>query len=785
MKKLDLRLFRFIKNSKGQFISVSVTIAAALIIFVSFSMVAKELGDSIEKYYDETNFSHITISVSKIPVSDMQKLYDIDGIKEVQGRVVVDVPLRVEDPDEKVTVRLVSVPSDGGIVNKLYLINGDIPDEDVFSTAVLQQFYIARNLIIGDVITPYIGGRVYPLRIIGEVGNPEYIYLTESAERLLPDDASFGVIYVTEEFAQSALGYSGSYNDIAITVSPEYEDDLDSITNQLEDVLKKYGIISITKRDNQLSHVVMVQKIDSQVAMSAALSIVFLFISATITSIMLSRLVKKDRMAIGVLKGLGYSDRTILLHYAKYSALIGLTGAIFGLVFSIPVTIMMINIFLEYMNMPLLKVSIDIIYLIYGVALTAIFSISAGLFGSREVMKITPADAMRPEPPKIGRRIYLEKFENSWRKINFSWKMVIRSMLRNKRRVIFFIFAISLTFAIVLVPVYMGSIWDTLFDSQYGKLQKMDHSIDFAQPLSHRGVFEITQLSDIRSIEPKIEVPVQVKKGLKKESVNAIAISSDTEMFGFADESGKALILPENGVLLSTLIAKRIDANIGDFIELKTFLPDAEDQMLEVKGIVEQFIGSGIYMDIEQMYRIFGEKNIATGAYAKSDVDLALQLKDVEGIRSVQSTGDMQEMILEYTEIMMISLGVLILLGGVLAFAIVYNITTVTINERIMEFSSLRVMGFKKNEIYRLIARENALMSVAGIILGIPVGYATIKSVEVYVSTDMYIIPAIVLPSTYIIAIIATVIFIVIAQIATYRRIHHLNFIDALKNRVS
>jgi putative ABC transport system permease protein len=60
-----------------------------------------------------------------------------------------------------------------------------------------------------------------------------------------------------------------------------------------------------------------------------------------------------------------------------------------------------------------------------------------------------------------------------------------------------------------------------------------------------------------------------------------------------------------------------------------------------------------------------------------------------------------------------------------------------------------------------------------------------IKGLETSISTEIYTIPAIILPSTYIIALVATLIFVAIAQLATYKKIQNLNFMDALKNRVS
>lgn len=206
MKKLDLRLFRSIKNSKGQFISITVTIIVAIVIFVSFSMVADKLRNSIFRYYEITNFSDITARVSKIPASAIDDLLSIDGIVDVQGRVVADVPLRVEDPDEKVRVRIVSVPSEDDSINRLYTIAGEEIGDSLYSTAVIQQFFVGREMNFGDIITPYIGGKTYPLEVVGEVGSPEYIYLMENEQTLLPEERGFGIIYVTEEFAQSTLG---------------------------------------------------------------------------------------------------------------------------------------------------------------------------------------------------------------------------------------------------------------------------------------------------------------------------------------------------------------------------------------------------------------------------------------------------------------------------------------------------------------------------------------------------------------------------------------------------
>ncbi|MDY0235557.1 MAG: FtsX-like permease family protein [Gudongella sp.] len=785
MKKLDKRLLRSIENSKGQFISITIMVVVALTIYVSFSMVSDKLYNSIYHYYEITNFADIFVDSSRLPKSAVDDLLSIEGVKAAQGRIIFDVPLRVEDPKEKVNVRVISVSDEDEMINGLYTIAGQELEKGKKQAAVLQQFYIGRDMKQEDIIRPYIGGVEYELEVISEVGSPEYIYLMENEQTLIPDAKGFGVIYVPEDFAEAASGYRGSYNSIVIDVDKEYENKLSLVADDIEDSLRRYGVQSVVIRDDQLSHTLMMDEVRSLEVSSTAITVLFLMVAGIIISIMLSRIVKKDRIGIGVLKGLGYTNLQILSHYAKYSIAIGLVGSLIGIVLSIPVSISLTNLYIQYLNVPLFNTSIDPAYFLYGIILSVIFCLVAGLLGAKSVLKISPADAMRPETPKAGKRIFLERFSEFWKKLSFSWKMVLRNISRTKRRAFFLVLGIALTYAVSMMPMYMSTIWTHLFDFQYGEFQKMDYAIDFSKPMDIDSLFEVKKLADIDLIEPKVELPFELSNGWKKKSLSVIAVNSDTSMYDFTDLNGQEVFLPKRGIVLSQITADILDVDIGDTISIRSFLPQIDEKQIEVKAIVKQYLGANAYMDIELMYKIIEDKGVVTGALIKSDAQIVEDLKDVKNIGSVQSAQDMQDTLLEYMNTIIASMGIMMIFGGVLGFAIVYNITIVSISERIMEFSSLRILGFEKKQIFRLIWRENALMTIFGIILGIPLGYIMTLAIVTAVSTEMFVIPAIITPSIYIFSGVATILFVVIAQLATYRKITNLNFIDALKTRIS
>lgn len=786
MKKIDVRLLRLIKHSKGQFFSISIMVVLALTIYVSFNMVADNLYNSIYQYYQETNFGDIFVEVVRVPKSTVNELLTIDGIETVQGRISEDVPLRVKDPKEKVRVRIVSLPNDEARINDTYILEGKaIETFDSEKVAVLQQFSTARNILIGDEVRPFINGREYPLEVKSIVGNPEYIYLMENEQALLPAPEKFGVFYVSEEFAQSALGYQGSYNEILIKINPAYEDRVDQIVDEIEDRLDRYGVERVIKREDHLSHTLMMQEVDQLEMMSTAITLMFLIVAAIIINIMLSRMVKNDRMAIGVMKALGYTNFSVLMHYTKFSLIIGLLGSILGIVFSVPLSSLFTNIYILYMNIPMFEMRLYKAYFVYGILLTSVFCIMSGLLGARSVTKILPASAMQPEVPKAGHRILLEQVKFIWNKISFSWKMVIRNILRKKKRALFMIFGIALTYAITMVPIFMSSVWTNIFMLHYDEFQTMNYNVDFSKPMDQNAVREITQLIDVDEIEPKTEIPFELTNGWKKKTISVIGLLKDTNFYHFKTKSGETIRLPQKGILIPERLAKTLGVEVGDQILMKNFVPNGKDSYVEVKGIFEQYLGTNAFMTIDELNAHINEKNLITGVIFDSQDDVLTKLKDIKNVSQIQSVEDMKNSFLEFMDMMIYSVGVMMFFGGILGFAIVYNVNVISISERLMEFSSLRVLGFDKNEIFKMVTRENSIMGIFGILLGVPLGYSMCKSMIDSLKMEMLTIPLIIENSSYIITAIATIIFIAIAQLATVRKIHRLNFLDALKNRIS
>ena len=145
-----------------------VIVAVALCIYMLLNMTAIDLQGAVDYYYKLTNFNDIHVQVVKIPQGAAEEIQNMEGIKEVQGRVSVDVPMEVDDEDEKVKIRLISLPREEEKINILYHSGkgeAKLGNKDVI---LLEQFAVARDINPGDVITPRINGRLYKLKVSGK-----------------------------------------------------------------------------------------------------------------------------------------------------------------------------------------------------------------------------------------------------------------------------------------------------------------------------------------------------------------------------------------------------------------------------------------------------------------------------------------------------------------------------------------------------------------------------------------------------------------------------------------
>lgn len=784
LHKIDLMLLRMIGRSKGQFAAVLTIIILGVAIYTALNMTSVNMDRTVETYYKENHFADLFLQTSAVPAQEAEELERIEGVAGAMGRVTMDVPVITGNLDERVRLRLITVGEDADDLSKSTLLEGKMLSGSGKEALIIEQFANARQIKIGDEIKIQVSGVQRTLEVCGIVANPEYIYLMENSQAVMPDEEHFGVCYVSEQFGQEAAGLPGSYNEILIS----YEENVDeeALIDRIEDQLDVYGVKQTIKQKDQLSNAIIEQELTQLGSMANSIPILFLLVAGLILMMMLSRLVKRDRIKIGVLKAIGYRNSQVLLHYVKYALAAGLSGGMAGSLLGMLMAGGMTRMYLEYFHVPLLRIEFYYSYLAYAMILSAVFCTLSGLIGARGVLKITPADAMRAEAPKTGKRILLERFSFFWKRLSFSNKLISKNIFRNKKRTIFVLAGVTVTYAMMLFTTSMPGVIDQMMNDHFREFQRMDYNISFFTPVQKTAVKDMEHLIDAEVIEGKLEYPFELSNGNLKQAVGVIGISSDTKFYTFHDTNGEKIDIPKRGMLISQNLSRALGVRTGDLIRVNSYIPNRDDVYIQIKGVIKQTLGMNAYMDIDTMGEQLLEKNVVNGVYADSrDPDINKKLLPASNIASIMSIGDIRAVYDKYMTMMVLSIGFMVVFSGVLGFCIVYNATVVSLGEREMELSSLRVLGFGKREIFFMILRENNIITILGILLGIPVGKAMSEYSSAAFSTKLYSIDMAPNLEAMIMAAVYTAAFVILAQLATYRKIQKLDFLQALKNRES
>ena len=124
----------------------------------------------------------------------------------------------------------------------------------------------------------------------------------------------------------------------------------------------------------------------------------------------------------------------------------------------------------------------------------------------------------------------------------------------------------------------------------------------------------------------------------------------------------------------------------------------------------------------------------------------------------------------------------LVVISCMLAFTVLYNLTSINISERTREIATLKVLGFRDNESNEYIYRETMITVIVGIIVGLFITPPLHSIVMDFLEVDTLVFLKSIKIQSYIYAAVLTFVFAVIMRIFTYFKLKKINMIESLKS---
>ena len=784
MRVLDKKVWRELRRMRGQALAIIAVIVGGVTTMVMFLSTYDSLLHTRESFYQDNHFAEVFASLKRAPESLQARIEAIEGVSQVETRVVAPVNLDIAGFDEPVVGRLLSLPDRGAArLNQLHLRQGRfIEPYHADEVMVSETFAKAHHLRPGDRLSAIIKGKRKELTIVGIVLSPEYVYQIAPGA-FFPDFKRYGVMWMGKSALASAYDMEGAFNDVTLTL--RFGTSVGAVLDELDMLLKPYGGFGAYAREDQFSHRFLSVEVQQLQTMASVFPLIFIGVAAFLLHVVLNRLISTQREQIAILKAFGYSNAAVGLHYLKLVLLIVLLGVFIGVVLGAYWGKALSLIYMEFYRFPYLHYLLrpQVVLIAAGVSLLA--AISGTLAAVRQAARLVPAEAMRLESPVIYRASLIERL-GLQRLFSQPSRMIIRHLQRRPFKSLLALIGIALAVGIMMVGNFQEDAIRYMVEVQFSISKRDDLSVRLVEPTGRRALHELQAMPGVRHAEPFRTLPVRLRFEHRSYRTALEGVPPDGELMRVLDARLRPIDLPAEGVVLTDHLAELLGVVPGDWLTIEVLEEAQPIRQVPVAGVSKQYLGAWAYMRLDALNRLMNEDELISGAYLALDPQareqVYAQLKEVPRVAgivvrrsAIQSFYDtMAETILFFSFIAN-------LLGTVIAVGVVYNTARIALSERGHELASLRVLGFTHGEIAYILLGELAVLTLLAIPLGFLLGEGLCAFLASQFKTDLYRVPLVLEPSTYANAAMILLLAATASGVLIWHRLGRLDLVAALK----
>ncbi len=795
---LRRKLRRDMVAMRWQVVAVVVTVTLGVLLFAASFDAFRNLTASYQQTYHDLAFADLTISggdqraisagVSTTP-----------GVASQERRRQADVPVRVprDDGEHSMVGRLVGMPADRQPdVDRVHVLTGDYlhPDDP---RGILLEKHMADHfgLSPGDRLTALLAEGPKELTVRGTVASAEYLWPAEDRQSIfsLPDE--FGVMFTSEALVAKT---SPAAQVPQLVVRYQEGADVDELDAVLSDVARRNGAADIVTRADQASNAALSEDLAAFGELSFMFPALFLSGAGFATFIILNRLVSSQRGQIGVLLASGLRRREVLRHYLAYGLVLGLAGAGLGLLVGVPVGALITSSYTRLLSIPDTVVQLYWTTPVVGLLFGVLMGVLSAWAPARAAVALPPAQAMRGE---LGEQVeggpsLFERLVPASSGLPVRYRIGLRGVGRHKTRSAATVGGVSLAVILVLVSWGMIDTVDRLVAKQFDVVALEDVRVVLSVPMGDEAVAAVAAVPGVAGAEPVLELPVTIVTAEDQYTTDLQGFAAGTAVHGFVGLDGDELALPEEGLLVGQ--ASRDELGLTEGVPVTLRLPSLDVSVdTVVSGFVDEPLGTYAYAERGWLRAALERAAVPPQALASPAVSSAFvqlvpdadpeqvlaALEREPQVAAAVSATALRDLFEEYFRFFYAFVGVMLLLGGVLAFALIFNMITATLAERSVELATMRASGLSVAEVNRMMTMENLLLTLIGIPIGLLLGYFAAVAFMASFSSDLFSFDLDMNPLTMVWTALAVVLVALLSQVPGLRAIRRLDIATVVRQR--
>ncbi|MCI1984623.1 MAG: FtsX-like permease family protein [Bifidobacteriaceae bacterium] len=542
-------------------------------------------------------------------------------------------------------------------------------------------------------------------------------------------------------------------------------------------------------------------KTESSLIMSVgkAFPVLFLVIAILVSLTAITRMIEEDRQLIGTYKALGYTRGEIVTKYVLYSFMACFVGGVIGDalgIFGFPyvMTHKLIGNLYTLAHYPLI---INWATGIGGILLFVVAIVGSAIIVSAGELRLNPATLMLPKAPKAGKTIFLQRIGVVWNHLSFLDKVTARNLFRYKSRAAMVIVGVLGCTALVTIGFGMGNSALTLMPRQNAEISTYDALTVTSNDDHKKSQEDLTSSDHVKStLSIRVESATLSRSGSEDSNTftaQMIVVPNGKTLNGYINvhqTDGTAIALKDSGVVVTENAAKNLDLSAGSTVNVEDTALQTE--AAKVTAVARNYTGNYVYMSQKAYEKLYGsDEDFAANADLvqlsdSDDADAQIAFTDDLGGQSeylsVVNNAKTQANFTKSFMIFFVLIGFIVVMAAVLAFVVLYTLASTNISERERELATIKVLGFRNHEVHSYVNKEMTLLSIFGIILGLPIGFYLLDLLLSTLNMPGMNIVANVQWFVYVGAAALALIFTWLVSLTTNRALDHIDMVGALKS---
>ena len=719
---------------------------------------------------------------------DLKTIKEIDNVKDAELKLSVTA---TTDNDKTLLLNFIETNN----ISKFYVYKGEKFDPNK-SGIWLDNFYaIENNIKVGDEVLVKYDGMELHEKVLGLINVPDHLYDVRDSSELYPDRKEFGFAYmsvneITEDYIKNlVIKETGINENIFDMVMPNFnykeyipyssimvdvnkKSNVDKVKIDIEDKVKNAK--AIIKIEDTSSYQAYQGEIDEGKTYVGVFSGIFLFIAMLSVITTMTRVVKKQRIQIGTLKALGFSNTKILFHYIGYGFWISIAASITGLILGYYfIGTVFMNLQMEFFEIPNGYPAMS--YKSFLVALIVILIVSLITYiTGRSILKENPAETLRNKIPNVKSKSINFTKKKIFKKLKFESIWNIRDMLRNKMRTFMGIAGVVGCAMLIVCALGMLDSMNYFVKLQFEIIYNFDYKLNIKEDIKDN---ELNILYDKYGSNTSQTLGIEIKEKNGTREANNIFVTNANDYVRFVNGKNKIIDKPkDNGVFVTRKLAETKGYKIGDEIKWHIY-GDNKYYTSKIIGFNKDPQNQNVTMTKKYLEKL-GITYKPDSLYTNYNLKGIKEIDNVDSIQDIESLKEGMEGMLSMMKTMLILIIVVaVLLGSI----IIYNLGILSYSEKQYQFSTLKVLGFKNEQIRNIFTKQNNWIAIISIVIGLPLGFYLTDWLFQTAIEEHYDFAAHINLKTYIIAGLGTYLVSYLVSRFLSRKIKNIDMVESLK----